>query len=208
MKTTHIEAAHKPGSAPRAAAAPEHHRAVSAKPFDDSPRQATQRKAMARLQAAANEAPAQLKNGSGGGKKGGGKKGGGKKGDEKPQVSAAEMRKRRDQSKADRQVNAAAKYSKDSVKHQEKHLSVKEVREINKKVKGHASKDGGKKQNAATTKSQAEAREATAKKIAEKKQQEKARKAKDVDDWKKDFNQDKNDEGGAGGGFGVLVDAT
>lgn len=208
MKTTHIEAVHETGPAPRAAAAPEHHRAAGAQPFDNSPRQAMQRKAMAQLQATGDQAPAQLKNGSGGGKKGGGKKGDGKKGDDKPKVSAAEMRKRREQSKADRQVNAAAKYSKDSVKHQEKHLSVKEVREINKKVKGHASRDGGKKQNAATTKSQAEAREATAKKIAEKKQQEKARKEKDVDKWKKDFNQDKDDEGGGSSAFGVLVSAT
>ncbi|WP_374568082.1 hypothetical protein [Ideonella sp.] len=199
MKTPHIEASKEPGMAPSAAAAPEHHRAISAQLFDNSPRQATQRQAMDRLHAPAGVAPVQLKNG---------KKGDGKKGGDKPKVSDKEMRKRREQSRADRSANNAARYSKDAVKHQEKHLTVKEVKAINKNIKGHGSVHGGNKQNAATTKSQAEAKEATAKKIAEKKQQEKARKEKDVDKWKKDFNQDKDDEGGAGSAFGVLVSAT
>lgn len=193
MKTFETKAVSEPDRQP--AAAPGHQRVPSAEQrFGVSPRQLAQRQTLARLQSNADSAPAQL-NGKGGGKKGG----------DKPKVSAAEARKRREQSKADRQANAAAKYSKDSVKYQEKHLSAKEVREINKKVKGHASRDGGKKQNAATTKSQAEAREATAKKIAEKKQKERERKDKEVEDWRKDFHRDKDDRGGAGGASAILV---
>lgn len=193
MKTFHTQEAS--GKVPRmqAAAAPEPHRDGPApNPFETSPRQAAQRQVLT-----------QLKNGN----KGGGKKDGGKKVGDKPKVSEAEMRKRRQQSKDDRHANNAAMYSADAVKRQEKKLSAKEVREINKDVDGHASRDGTKKQNAATTKSLAEAKKATERKIAEKKQQEKARKEKEAEDWKKDFHRDKKDRGGAGGGIGILVGA-
>jgi hypothetical protein len=172
--------------------------ATTARPFADSPRQATQRKAMDRLQPPAGGPVAQL--GKGDGKKNNDKP--------KPQVSAKEARKRRQQSADDRAANNAAKYSRDSVKSQEKHLTVKEVKEINKNIKGHGSQPGGNKQNAATTKSQAEAKQATDKKIAEKKAQEQARKNKQTEEWRKNFHDDKKDRGGAGGGLGILVGAT
>ncbi|MFZ5547179.1 MAG: hypothetical protein ACOZJX_00570 [Pseudomonadota bacterium] len=188
MKIFHTEEASGNVTRKQAAATPGPHRAEPApNPFETSPRQAAQRRVVT-----------QLKNGN---------KGGGKKDGDKRQVSEAEMRKRRQQSKDDRQANNAAKYSVDAVRQQEKKLSAKEVREINKEVEGHASRDGNKKQNAATTKSLAEARKATERKIAEKKQQERARQEKEAEDWKRNFHQDKKDRGGAGGGLGILVGA-
>ena len=179
----------------------------------DSPRQQQQGQRLAQLKAAA-EPTLQLsgRGGKGGGKGGkggkggakGGGKGGGKKGGGKPTVSAAEQRARRAQSKADRQANNAAKYSPDFVKGQEKAIGSKATREINKRVKGHASQNNTKGQNAATQQSLNEAKEAT-KKAKEEARAEKARKEKDVDDWKKDFHHDRRDGGGASGASAILV---
>lgn len=137
-------------------------------------------------------------------------KNGGKKGDKnggkpKPQISDKERRKRKAQSKSDRQANVGAKYSVDATKHRERNLGVEKTKEINRSVKGHGSGKSGEGQNAATSKSLAEAKERTKQQIAEQKRKEKEARDRDVKDWKKHFHDDRNDNGGSGGGIGVLV---
>lgn len=173
----------------------------------ESPRQQQQGQRLAQLKAAAEPTLQLSHRGGKGGSKGGGKGGGkgGDKGGGKPPVSAAEQRARRAQSKADRQANNAAKYSPDLVKGQEKAIGWKATHQINQNVKGHASQNNTKGQNAATQKSLNEAKEAT-KKAKEEARAEKARKEKDVNDWKKHFHHDRRDGGGASGASAILVD--
>lgn len=133
MKTIQRHAAAEAAPTRRPAAAHGTAQAVAAQPFADSPRQTAQRQAISRLQAPSADVPAQL-----------GRK---KNGPTKQELAS------KAQSKKDRGVNKAAKYSPDAMKGMEKSVGVKKTRELASQVDGHGSGGHGDGQNAATSKS-------------------------------------------------------
>lgn len=193
MKSALTRIASTTAPAQRAAAAPDHARSTSAQPFDASPRQAAQLQAMEGLRptSAGAAMPVQM----------------GRKNKKGNNQDAKKDRENRKKSASDRAQNKLAQYSGDTVKHQQKVVkNAKTRREINESLQGHASRPGGNKQNAATTKSLKEISEKTAKAAQEeKKQARQAQANKQIGNWKKNFHDDKDDRGGAGFGHGILV---
>ncbi len=193
MKTAIARIPFDTSTAQRAAAGPDHTRTPAPQPFDASPRQAAQLKAMEGLRSTSASAgmPVQM-------------------GRKKGKNNGAEEKKKREsrqQSASDRKQNKLAAYSGDATKHQQKVVKdAKTRREINNSLSGHASRPGGNKQNAATTKSMKDISKKTAEAAQKEKQRAKEAEAqKRIGKWKDRFPEDKDDRGGGGFGHGVLV---